>query len=67
VIILDWEIEEAKKLILEDVEGNLLCQQLLIIDASGLTQSIRKKRDGHTFFGPVETYVIIFLIRKTQS
>lgn len=64
MVILDWEIDEAKKLILEDVEGSILFQQLLIIDASGLTQSLRKKRDGFSFFGPVETYVFFFNLEK---
>jgi len=57
IVILDNEIKQANKLILKDVEGNLLKTNTLQIDASGLNNSLRKMRDGHTFFGPVADYV----------
>jgi hypothetical protein len=58
IVILDNEIKQANKLILQDIEGNLLKRNNLLIDASGLSNSLRKMRDGHTFFGPVADYVI---------
>lgn len=60
IVILDSEIEQAKRLTVEDEEGDLLFGQLLVIDASGLVNSLRKRRDGHVFFGPVAEYVRIF-------
>jgi hypothetical protein len=57
IVVLDTEIAQARKLILEDVEGNLLFNQILTIDASGLVNSLRKMRDGYVFFGPVEEHV----------
>jgi hypothetical protein len=57
IIILDSEIEQAKRLIVEDEEGDFLFNNLLVIDASGLTNGLRKQRDGHVFFGPVAEYV----------
>lgn len=60
IVILDSEIKQAKMLSLEDVEGNLLKGNFLMIEASGLTNSLRKMRDGYCFFGPIERYVIIF-------
>jgi hypothetical protein len=58
IVILDSEIKQARKLKLEDFEGNFLNNQTLMIDAGGLNNSLRKMRDGHTFFGPVAEYVI---------
>jgi hypothetical protein len=57
ICILDYEIKQAKKLTLEDVEGDLLFNSVLMIDASGLVNSLRKMRDGYTFFGPVRDHV----------
>ena len=59
IVIHDSEIKQARKLKLEDIEGNLLNNKQLIIDAGGLTTGLRKMRDGHTFFGPVAEHVII--------
>lgn len=50
-IILDEEIALAPRLILQDLEGNLLNGKKLIIDAAGLRNSLRIKRDGIVFFG----------------
>ncbi len=58
VIILDSEINQAPKLIVEDVEGDLLFKKKLHIDASGLHDSLRKMRDGYTFFGSIKEHVI---------
>ena len=57
-IILDHEINDSKKLIIEvnlnflklDVEGDLF-RKKLSIDASGLDGSLRNSRDGVTYFG----------------
>jgi len=57
-VILDSEIKQAKNLKLEDIEGNLLNNKKLIIDAGGLSTGLRKMRDGHTFFGTVAEHVI---------
>jgi hypothetical protein len=57
ICILDSEIISAKKLILEDEEGDLLSGNILIIDASGLKGGLRKMRDGHVFFGHHPSYV----------
>lgn len=61
IVILDSEIDQAKKLTVEDEEGDLLSGYLLLIDASGYVNSSRKRRDGHVFFGPVIEYVRYFL------
>lgn len=58
IIVLDSEINQAHKLILEDIEGNLLFNKKLLIDASGLSESLRKMRDGYTFFGTSKEYVL---------
>lgn len=50
-IILDEEIAIAPRLTIEDLDGNLLNGKKLLIDAAGLFNSIRKKRDGIVFFG----------------
>jgi len=60
IIILDTEIAQAKKIILEDSEGDLLFNKILVIDASGLYDSLRKTRDGYVFFGPIAEYVTNF-------
>lgn len=57
LVIMDNEIQGATKLILQDEEGEILWNKLLIIDASGLQTGLRKKRDGFTFFGSVANYV----------
>ncbi len=60
IIIHDSEISQAPKLYLHDVEGSLLFNNKLFIDASGLDKSLRKMRDGFTFFGSVAEYVILY-------
>lgn len=65
IILLDIEINQAKRLKLEDVEGNLLFNQKLLIDAGGLVNSLRKMRDGHSFFGTVVEYVKFINIEIT--
>lgn len=57
IVVMDHEIEHEKKLVIEDEEGNLLNKKVLVIDASGLVDSIRKMRDGYTFFGTMAEYV----------
>lgn len=51
IVILDSEIKSAKKIILEDFTGNLLYGKQLFIDAGGMKNGLRKKRDGFTFLG----------------
>jgi hypothetical protein len=57
IVILDCEIENAKKLCLKDVEGDLLKGEKLYINAAGLQNGLRNMRDGHSFFGTVEKMV----------
>jgi hypothetical protein len=57
IVILDSEISQARKLLIEDEEGDLLFNHYLVIDASGLINGLRKKRDGYVFFGPTAEYV----------
>ena len=57
IVILDSEIHQAKKVLVEDEEGDLLFNNCLVIDASGLLCGLRKKRDGYVFFGPTAEYV----------
>jgi hypothetical protein len=59
---MDTEIRHAKKLILEDEEGQLLFKNVLFIDASGLHNSLRKRRDGYAFFGTIAEYVYLLNI-----
>jgi hypothetical protein len=66
IVILDSEISQAKRLVVEDEEGDLLYNHYLVIDASGLLNGLRKKRDGYVFFGPTAEFVrkISFTIKK---
>ena len=61
-IILDTEINNASKLIIEDIEGDMLFRKKLKIDAGGLQESLRNMRDGYTFFGSVKEDVRKLLI-----
>lgn len=61
IVILDSEICQAKRLVVEDYEGKLLFGNILVIDASGYVNSLRKRRDGHVFFGPVAEYVSLLI------
>jgi hypothetical protein len=74
IVILDHEIQQAKRLNIEDEEGDMLFGDVLMIDASGLLNSNRKMRDGYTFFGTVEVYVhhiilyyIILFLEKSAN
>lgn len=61
IVILDSEISQAKKLVVEDEEGDFLSNHYLVIDASGLLNGLRKKRDGYVFFGTKAEYVYIYI------
>lgn len=50
-MILDYDIKSSNKLLLSDIKGNLLNGNKLIIDAAGLKGSLRKIRDGYSYFG----------------
>lgn len=56
-VILDQEVEQAPKLTLEDDTGTLLRKRIVKINAAGSKESLRRMRDGYTFFGPVDIYV----------
>ena len=68
IVILDSEINQAPKLILEDIVGDLLFKKKLLIDASGLNDSLRNMRDGYTFFGSIKEHVInySFILNRTN-
>ncbi len=51
------EVRLSKKLLLEDIEGELLWRKKLIIDAEGLDTGLRRKRDGMTLFGTLAEIV----------
>jgi hypothetical protein len=59
IVILDCEIEHAKKLCLKDVDCDLFKGETLYINAAGLQDGLRNMRDGHCFFGTVDRIVII--------
>ena len=56
-IILDQEAQHFRQLMLEDYKGCLFNHKRLVINAVGLVNSLRNKRDGTTFFG-------LFLTKK---
>jgi hypothetical protein len=66
IVILDCEIEHARKLCLKDVEGDLLRGEILYINAAGLQNGMRNMRDGHCFFGTVDKIVLIDLYRMAM-
>ena len=51
IVILDKEIEINPKLVLSDFKGEALHNETLIVNAAGLENSLRKMRDGYTYFG----------------
>jgi hypothetical protein len=51
--ISDDVIKNAPELILEELEGDQLLGNKLIINAGGLVSGARKARDGFAFFGTV--------------
>lgn len=58
MVILDSEIRNAKKIMIEDLNGCLLSGKKVYINASGVIGSLRNKRDGISNFGAqMETYV----------
>lgn len=57
IVILDQEIYTNKTFELTDEQGSLLFNQRLILNAAGLANSLRQLRDGHAFFGTIESYV----------
>jgi hypothetical protein len=57
IIILDSEIKTSKKIKVEDAVGDLLFGRMLLIDAAGLQNSLRNKRDGYSFFGNMKEKV----------
>lgn len=56
-VILDQEIDNAFQLTIKEIEGNLFDGNVVTIDASGMNNSLRQKRDGLTFFGFHKIYV----------
>lgn len=70
---LDQEVTSTKMLHIEDIEGDLFFNQKLFIEANGLKNGLRGKKDGFAFFGSITHYVshfIIFInliIRKVKS
>lgn len=44
-------------LIKQDLEGEILKNETLYINAAGLENGLRNKRDGYSFFGCVKEYV----------
>ena len=55
-MILDEEVDENKKILLQDMKGDALKGKQLIITAAGLEHSLRRLRDGCTYFGVNKTY-----------
>jgi hypothetical protein len=53
-IILDHEIKAARKLVLSDEIGDFLFKKIATINAAGLENGLRNKRDGYSFFGEKE-------------
>lgn len=51
IVILDKEIEQNKRLRIQDHEGELLNGNTLTVNAGGLDGGRRQMRDGYTFFG----------------
>lgn len=69
---LDQEVISTTMLHIEDIEGDLFFNQKLFIEASGLKNGLRGKKDGFAFFGSITHYVsrrilINNNIRKVKS
>ena len=47
----DYDVQFAPTVILEEIEGNILNNKLLLINAQGLVNGERKEKDGIAFFG----------------
>lgn len=58
-IITDGEIKNAPQLIFEEIQGDMLKNNKLIINAAGLSTGLRKARDGLVFFGTPGKNVLI--------
>jgi hypothetical protein len=58
-VITETEINNAPVLILEDIEGDFLKNDHLIINAAGLVNGARKAKDGVAYFGTQYKNVII--------
>ena len=50
------DIVSNKQLLIEDIEGDLFFNQKLFIDATGMKNGLRGKKDGFTFFGSITHY-----------
>ena len=51
IVITSLEVQKNKKLELVETEGNILGGRKIYIDASGMVDGLRNKRDGSTLFG----------------
>jgi hypothetical protein len=63
-VISDDEIRNGPYLIIEELEGDILKNNKLKINAGGLTTSMRKEKDGLTFFGKAK--VNLYLTTSLQ-
>lgn len=50
------EVKSNKVVVIEDIEGDLFFNQKLFLDASGMKNGLRAKKDGFTFFGSITHY-----------
>ena len=53
-MINDDDIKNNMKLILKEISGGIFRNQEIVIDASGIVNSLRNKKDGISYFGPIE-------------
>jgi len=51
IVITDLEVQRNKKLELVETKGNILGGRIVEINASGVVNGLRNKRDGSTLFG----------------
>ena len=56
IVILDEDVDQNKKILIQDMKGDALKGKQLIITAAGLEHSLRRLRDGCTYFGVNKTY-----------
>ena len=58
----DWDIKNAPELIIEELTGESLKNNKILINAGGMPAGLRKMKDGLVFFGTSTQNVNLYLI-----
>jgi hypothetical protein len=65
-LISEADIKQNPTILMEELEGDILRNNKLLINAGGLTCGARKIKDGVSFFGPIlkNVYITILLLER---